>query len=135
MSKAVARKLPDAVSQEILSDTSPAKTPQTRYSVYIFHHTAKNQNFMPPWEMKHTTTNMNNALKEAQALYDTQQYQKVEVKRQYIDPKSDRKFDDTLKTYDLRRESFSFILAKIGLAVLLCAIASLSAYGLMAEPF
>jgi hypothetical protein len=132
MRKATVRKRMIAARQtrKLYKKAIKASDMQTDYAVYIFHHANKNQKNSAPWERKHTTTNMNSALQEAQALYDTQKYQRVEVKRQYFDAKRACKLGDTLKTYDSRREIPFFIVAKIALIVLICALASLSVYGL-----
>ncbi len=70
------------------------------YSIYAYHHPANKKEGQNDWEMIHQTTNMEEAMKKAEALHESGDYHKVEVKKKYFDEKNNRKIDMTLKLYE-----------------------------------
>ena len=72
---------------------------QPEYSVYIYHRPENQHEGQNDWEMRTITPDLNAALDEAQSLYQSQSYRKVEVKQRIIDPKTAHTRDLTLKVF------------------------------------
>lgn len=79
------------------------KTPPDEYSVYIFRRPFQNDNNRveteAPWERRHTTRSAQAAYRKAEKLFRTHQYDRVEIKKKFFDPRARRRFDKTLKIY------------------------------------
>ena len=72
---------------------------QPEYSVYIYHHPENQHEGQNDWEMRTITPDLNRALDEAESLYQSQSYRKVEVKQRIVDPKTAQMRDHTLKIF------------------------------------
>ena len=72
---------------------------QPEYSVYIYHRPENQHEGQNDWEMRTITQDLNVALDEAESLYESQGYRKVEVKQRIIDPKTELMRDYTLKVF------------------------------------
>lgn len=91
------------------------------YSVYIHHHPAAKKN--PDWEMVGATTNMKDAVKQAEELHASGEYRKVEVKQKYFDPKNNRQIDMVLKVLEHRPKKPLSLLAIIVFTIMCGAAA------------
>ncbi|MEM7651375.1 MAG: hypothetical protein AAF204_04760, partial [Pseudomonadota bacterium] len=72
---------------------------QPEYSVYIYHYPENQHEGQNDWEMRTSTPDLNLALHKAQSLYASQSYRKVEVKQRFLDPKTEKMRDATLKVF------------------------------------
>ena len=72
---------------------------QPEYSVYIYHRPENQHEGQNDWEMRTITPDLNMALDEAETLYQSQSYRKVEVKQRIVDPKTSQIRDLTLKIF------------------------------------
>ena len=72
---------------------------QPEYSVYIYHRPENQHEGQNDWEMRTITPDLNAALDEAESLYESQSYRKVEVKQRVVDPKTSQIRDFTLKVF------------------------------------
>ncbi|MFK7839411.1 MAG: hypothetical protein AB8B83_03695 [Bdellovibrionales bacterium] len=103
---------------------------ETEYSIYVYLYPEDIENGHSDWEMKSVTTDVNDALHEAQSLFNSSHYKKVEVKRKYFDPKYNRLIDATFKVFQKhkRQSRRAKVLALLGLSSLACL-------GLVVVPF
>jgi hypothetical protein len=69
------------------------------YAVYIYHYPARKEADIHNWERKNTTTNKTEAIREAEELYASRDFQKVEVKKKFFDPRYKCTIDQTLRVY------------------------------------
>lgn len=76
-----------------------SNSPLPEYSVYIYHHPENQHEGQNDWEMRTMTPDLNAAMDEAESLYQSQSFRKVEVKQRIIDPKTDNVCDYTLKVF------------------------------------
>ena len=95
---------------------------QPEYSIYIYHHPENQHEGHNDWEMRSTTFDLNAALDEAEALFGSQGYRKVEVKQRLFDPKSDVVRDFTLKVFGQEKEKISPEAWIASASVLFCAL-------------
>ena len=82
-----------------------AKNPNMQgleYTIYTYDQPRTNQKGQIKWEKKDTADDMGNALKKAEALFSSGDYQKVEVKQKYFDKKKNRNVDMTLRVYEAK---------------------------------
>jgi len=96
---------------------------QPEYSVYIYHRPENQHEGQNDWEMRTITPDINIALDEAESLYDSQSYRKVEVKQRVIDPKTEKVCDYTLKVFTLEHNGVSLAAVLCSACVLLLASA------------
>lgn len=68
------------------------------YAVYTFGGHGQERRPLGLWEKKATHPVIATALKQAEELYKTEQYHKVEIKQKYFDPRCNRNIDRTLRT-------------------------------------
>lgn len=78
---------------------------QPEYSVYIYHHPENQHEGQNDWEMRTSTFDLNAALDEAETLYQSQSFRKVEVKQRVVDPKTEQMRDYTLKVFTREQEA------------------------------
>lgn len=79
------------------------KDPSVAYSVYIFHRPVHQNDNHITWEKRHTTSSLRVAYRQAETLFNSQEYDRVEIKKIFFDPRADRKKDKTLKIYQYRK--------------------------------
>lgn len=72
---------------------------EPEYSVYIYHRPENQHEGQNDWEMRTSTLDLNVALDEAESLYESQSFRKVEVKQRIVDPKTEQVRDYTLKVF------------------------------------
>lgn len=88
-----------------------APAAQIEYSIYTFDMPKGKQKGQNKWQKHATIEDMDKALNEAQALYDSAQFQKIEVKKKFFDAKTNRNIDMTLKIYERKpKKDFTAIL-------------------------
>jgi len=109
---------------------SSASMPETEYSVYVYLYPEDIESGYTDWEMRAVTGSIDDAVQQAQALFDTRDFKKVEVKKKYFDIKYSRVVDATFKVFqDKRRASRrSSVMALLGLSCFVCL-------GLILVPF
>ncbi len=78
---------------------------QPEYSVYIYHHAHNYLEGWNDWEKRTVTKDLNKALDEAESLFATQEFEKVEVKQKVFDSRRNHAVDVTLKIYDVHRKN------------------------------
>jgi len=99
------------------------------YAVYIYHYPENHMEGQNDWEMRTLTADLKTALKDAQSLYDSRGYRRVEVKKRVHDSKYAHTRDTTLKVFDCESGKDVFK-RRCALAVVFSAAATL-AYALM----
>jgi hypothetical protein len=75
------------------------KNDSVEYSVYIFHRQAHLNDNHITWEKRHTTSNIHRAYKQAENLFNSDAYEKVEIKRKFFDARAKCRIDQTLKIF------------------------------------
>lgn len=73
---------------------------QIEYSIYTFDMPKAGQKGESKWQKHTTLDDMIKAMVEAQALYESEKYQKIEVKKKFFDQKKNRVVDMTLKVFE-----------------------------------
>ncbi|HIF25789.1 MAG TPA: hypothetical protein EYG18_02305 [Micavibrio sp.] len=96
------------------------------FSVYTFEKT-KSAADQGKWQMQGTQTQMADALKAAEQLFDTGQYSKVEVKQKYFDKKQNRNIDTTLKVFQEIKQKSEVNVFVIFLFAVACGAAAFTA--------
>ncbi len=71
----------------------------TVYSVYIHHKPDKDIENLICWERRESTKNRNKAINSARNLYQSDAYNKIEVKKTYHSPKQGKMVNKTIKIY------------------------------------
>lgn len=79
------------------------KDPSVAYSIYIFHRPAHLNDNHITWERRHTTTSQRVAYRKAENLFNSHEYERVEIKKIFFDQKAARKIGKTLKIYQERK--------------------------------
>lgn len=96
---------------------SPPPAAQIEYSIYTFDMPKGKQKGQSKWQKHATLDDMIKAMAEAQNLYESEKYQKIEVKKKFFDQKKNRIVDMTLKVYECApKKDFSTMIA-IGFAL------------------
>jgi len=114
-----------ALKKEEFFEQDACKQPSEEYSVYIFHHPDEDHNNRHYWEKIKTTSNKYRALKNAEKLYQSHRYEKVEIKKIAFGKKNHDPVGSTLKVY----KSAPMSKAKCLLAILISSITALAILG------
>ncbi|MFA5592861.1 MAG: hypothetical protein WC989_06080 [Micavibrio sp.] len=77
-----------------------AQSAGIEYTIYTFEMPERSQKGENSWKKHATHEDMVLAMKEAEGLYQTQKYEKIEVKKKFFDQKKNRTVDMTLKVYE-----------------------------------
>ena len=72
----------------------------TEYTIYTFRRDQGQDNGPERWQKQETLDAMPAAMKKAEALYESGQYSRVEIKQKFTDPRNSRIRDTTLKTFE-----------------------------------
>lgn len=73
---------------------------QTEYAVYTFKPSQDDRKGRTPmWYLKSSTSNKNEALKQAEKLYRSRDYERVEVQQKIFDPRMKAYTSSTLRIY------------------------------------
>lgn len=109
---------------------TPTGAYETEYSVYVYHYADDIEDGYTDWEMKSATYDEKDAMDQAQSLYNSREFKKVEVKKKYFDEKFGRMIDATYKVFQHKRRASrrSSVMALLGLS---CFVG----FGLLAYPF
>lgn len=70
------------------------------FSIYAFEQPNGNNGSRPSWKKAGTKDERQSALTEAETLFSSGKYQKVEVKQKYYDKKKNRNIDVTLRVFE-----------------------------------
>ena len=96
------------------------------YSVYTFQKSGGASG--DKWNKHDSFGDMTKAVEQAEKLFSTDQYCRVEIKQKYTDPKNNRCVDMTLKTYERKGVRISGTAIALGGAVACGVIAFVTAY-------
>ena len=92
-----------------------AHPPQTEYVVYAYnngHDGALQQN---RWTMLMRGIDERDITLQAESLFQSKQYKKIEIQKKYFDPKKNRPEAVTYKVYQLRKHEDYLTMASIAL--------------------
>lgn len=95
-----------------------AQTAGIEYTIYTFDMPSAKQKGDNSWKKHATLEDMTKAMIEAESLYQSQKFQKIEVKKKFFDQKKNRVIDMTLKVFESSPKKDRTILIAAGLAVL-----------------
>lgn len=73
---------------------------QPEYSIYIYHHPDNYVEGWNDWEKRSVTYDLKAALIEAETLYASNEFQRVEIKEKIYDERRQRPVDHTYKVFD-----------------------------------
>ena len=84
------------------------------YSVYTLEAVAPGEKNNNELEKQKTTEDMDEALKDALVLFQTEKYQKVEVKKKYFEEKTGRTIEMTLRSLEAgKKKDWSMVILVI----------------------
>ncbi len=96
------------------------------YTIYTFDMPKAGQKGESKWQKHTTLDDMIKAMVEAQNLYDSEKYLKIEVKKKFFDQKKNRVVDMTLKVFERdAKKDYSTIIAIIFAVV--CGVGAVAA--------
>lgn len=72
----------------------------SEYAVYIYHRPENQIEGQSDWEMRSVSRDLKAAMSEAQRLYQSENFQKVEIKQRVLDPRTQVTSDMTLKVLE-----------------------------------
>lgn len=105
---------------------SPPPAAQIEYTIYTYDMPSPGQKGDSKWQKHSTIDDMIKAMVEAQKLYDTEKFQKIEVKKKFFDQKKNRVVDMTLKVYEReRKKDHSTVIAVV--FALVCGVGAFAA--------
>lgn len=99
-----------------------AAAAQIEYSIYTFDMPVPGKE-QGKWNKHNTLTDMDKAIGEAKELLGTKKFMKIEVKKKFVDEKTGRAVDMTLKTFELAPKKDFGVAIAIMVALLLGAVA------------
>lgn len=102
------------------------------YAIYTFEKTPSGGKNGNAWERHDVRGDMQAALVQAESLFGSGLYRKVEIRQKYFDNKKNRHIDMVLKTMELRKKKEINLLAVFAFA-LLCGAAAFGATYLLAN--
>ena len=102
------------------------------YTIYTFAD-HQNQKRQANWQKHSTSSDMHKAVKEAQELFETDKFCKVEVKKKYFDPKNQRTVDMSIKVLERKPKKTINVLTILIGGVVLAILAFLGTYYLLAR--
>lgn len=101
------------------------------YTVYT-HDWPRDGKSSSSWEQKSSTTDMDKALKEAEGLHASGKYQKVEVKKKYVEEKTGRAIDITLRSFE-GKAKMQIGAGMIAVFAVICGVAAFGITYLVAQ--
>lgn len=79
---------------------------EPEYSIYVYHYACDIEEGYTDWEKIGVTSCIQDAVNQAQNLFDTSDFKKVEIKKKFYDTKYQRVVDATYKVFqDKKRVS------------------------------
>ena len=76
---------------------------EPEFSVYVYHYPEDIEQGHTDWEKMAVTTCIQVAVNQAQSLFDTRDFKKVEIKKKYFDTKYERVIDATYKVFQEKK--------------------------------
>ena len=77
---------------------------RTEYTIYTFQRGEGKDDGPERWQKQDTLDAMPAAIQKAEALYESGQYSRVEIKQKCTNPKNSRIMDTTLKTFETKEK-------------------------------
>ncbi len=99
---------------------SPAKADDQQpieYSIYTLEAVPPGQTNNNEWEKVSTTEDMDKSMADAQQLFSSDIYQKVEVKKKYFEEKTGRTIEMTLRLFEAKEKKDRSVMLMVLLAV------------------
>ena len=96
------------------------------YTIYTFEHPVQKQKGDIVWKKHATSGDAASAVFEAQNLYDSQKFHKIEVKKKFFDAKKNRAVDETYKVFGTKNKPDLRKVFMIG-GVTLCIVGGFAA--------
>ncbi len=87
-----------------------APAAQIEYTIYTFDMPTPKQKGDNSWKKHSSLLDMARAIREAESLYQSRKYQKIEVKKKFFDRKKNRTVDMTLKIFESKPRRYYNIL-------------------------
>lgn len=116
--------MPSAAMRDSAKKSAPPGA--IEYSVYSFQKSGGASG--DRWKKHDSFSDMTKAVEQAETLFATDEYCRVEIKQKYTDPKNNRCVDMTLKTYERKGMRISGTVMALGGAVACGVIAFIAAY-------
>ena len=88
------------------------------YTIYTFDMPAPKQKGDNSWKKHATLEDMSKAMQQAEALYVSRKFQKIEVKKKFFDQKKNRTVDMTLKIFESSPKKDYTIIVAVVMAIL-----------------
>lgn len=91
---------------------------EPEFSIYVYHYACDIEEGHTDWEKIAVTPCIQDAVNQAQNLFDTSEFKKVEIKKKYYDTKYQRVVDATYKVFQNKKRIShrSGIMALFGLS-------------------
>lgn len=108
-----------------MTPMAAAGASHVEYLIYTFDFPSGNRRARSPWHRYAALADEELALAQAQILSDTQKYRRIEVKKKYVDARTGRPVDATLRVYEngLERSYANLIGFAVGVTAMLgCAL-------------
>lgn len=96
----------------------------TEYRIYAYHNYDSAQIGQNHWSLLNSGGNQEEILQKAEKLYQTQQYQKIEVQKKAFSDKKGKYVVSTYRTFSEKKKNNYFML----LAITLLAFASVGSF-------
>lgn len=74
------------------------------YAIYTYDRFDEKSFGVNKWQKYKTLASLKRAIKEAKVLYRTNRFQKIEVKKKYIDTKLERTVSKTLRVFEAKSQ-------------------------------
>lgn len=78
----------------------------TEYTIYTFERPLKKQKGDIVWKKHGTSGDVQYALSEAQSLFESRKFHKIEVKKKFFDPRQNRSVEHTHRVFGKRSKSY-----------------------------
>ncbi len=109
---------------------SSACVNKPEFSIYVYHHEFNIEDGFTDWERVSKTTCLQDAFHQAQLLFDSDDFKKVEIKKKYFDPKYQRLIDTPCKVYQDRQK-----ISRRSKIIALFSFSCICGLGVVALPF
>lgn len=110
-----------------------AKSANIEYTIYTFQQDSRAKN-QERWQKQNSTADLTQAMAQAESLFSSGSYCKVEIKQKYTDPKNNRIVDTTLKIFERKKKRSLGAGMLAGLAAVGGVLAFAVTYFLTSQP-
>jgi hypothetical protein len=110
----------------------PASQPE--YTVYIYHHPENQIEGQGDWEMRSVNYDLRTAISEADRLFKSRNFKKVEIKQRIRDPRTRSVTDQTLKIFEPGQHAARWSTWVFTASVLLLSLAITAALAVSFRP-